>query len=123
MTLSPKERSLCYFNAEYLNKKIAEANGALEAVNIDDDTAVPNPKSMISVDLTPSSTPPTMKSLEPIAVPHNYTDVPTVVSSGVHGPEYREIEEFMDALKNKPIHEQKQKLGDRLFPQVKVIIF
>jgi polyadenylate-binding protein len=113
ITLSPKERSLCYFNAEYLNKKIVEANGALEAVNNDYDAITPVSKSM-SVDLTPASTP-TMKSLEPIAV-SNYTDVPTV---GVHN----EIDEFMDTLKNKLVHEQKQKLGDRLFPKVKVIIF
>jgi polyadenylate-binding protein len=119
MTLSPKERSLCYFNAEYLNKKIVEANGALDAVCNDDDTTVS--KSIISADLTPASTPPTMRSLEPMVPRSNYTDVPAVV--GVHNSEYKEIEEFMDTLKNKPVHEQKQKLGDRLFPKVKVNIF
>ena len=37
--------------------------------------------------------------------------------------EYSETEKFMDSIKHKPIHEQKQKLGNILFPKVKVIIF
>jgi hypothetical protein len=31
-----------------------------------------------------------------------------------------EIDNFLDSIKDKPIHEQKQQLGDRLFPLVKV---
>ncbi|RIA95269.1 hypothetical protein C1645_493582 [Glomus cerebriforme] len=116
MTLSPKDRSLCLFNEQYLNKKIIEANTALELANTDHELS--NLK--ISADLAPASNPGT---LEPsIVLSHsktNYaTDVPTVVS-GIHSPEYKEIEEFMETLKNKPMNEQKQKLGDRLFPRVK----
>jgi polyadenylate-binding protein len=119
--LSPKERSLCLFNEQHLNKKILEANEALEAANTDIET--PSLKSLIT---TPASNPP---SIEPFVSSHsksNYsTDVPAVVSisNGVQSPEYKEIEEFMETLKNKPINEQKQKLGDRLFPKVKVFIF
>ncbi|RIA86816.1 hypothetical protein C1645_878438 [Glomus cerebriforme] len=68
MTLSPKERSLCLFNEQYLNKKIIEADAALKFANTE---------------------------------------------------QYKEIEKFMETLKNKPLNEQKQKLGDRLFPKIK----
>ncbi|CAI2192513.1 9457_t:CDS:2, partial [Funneliformis geosporum] len=120
MTLSAKERTLCYFNAEYLNNKIVEANSALEAVINDDDTSTTF-KPLISADISPVSTPPTIKSLEPM-VPHSVrSEIPASVSNGIHTPEYKEIEEFMDNLRSKPIHEQKQKLGDRLFPKVKGI--
>lgn len=115
LTLSPKERSVCLFNEQHLNKRIMEANEALEAANNDVET--PSLKPLIS---TPASNPP---SIEPFVSSHSKssysTDVPTVVSNGIQTPEYKEIEEFMEALKNKPIHEQKQKLGDRLFPKVK----
>jgi len=126
MTLSAKERTLCYFNAEYLHNRIVEANSALEAVlNDDTGTTFSTPKPLISADITPVSTPPTYKSMEPM-VPHsvrspNISEIPASISNGIHTPEYKEIEDFMDNLRNKPIHEQKQKLGDRLFPKVKSI--
>jgi len=115
LTLSPKERSLCLFNEQHLNKRIMEANEALEAANNDVET--PSLKSLIS---TPASNPP---SIEPFVSSHSKssysTDVPAVVSNGIQTPEYKEIEDFMETLKHKPINEQKQKLGDRLFPKVK----
>lgn len=115
LTLSPKERSVCLFNEQHLNKRIMEANEALEAAN--NDVEAPSLKPLIS---TPASNPP---SIEPFVSSHSKssysTDVPTVVSNGIQTPEYKEIEEFMETLKHKPIHEQKQKLGDRLFPKVK----
>ncbi|RIA86820.1 hypothetical protein C1645_878440 [Glomus cerebriforme] len=33
--------------------------------------------------------------------------------------QYKETEEFMETLKNKPFNEQQQKLGDRLFLKIK----
>jgi len=115
LTLSPKERSVCLFNEQHLNKRIVEANEALEAAN--NDVEAPSLKPLIS---TPASNPP---SIEPFVSSHSKssysTDVPAVVSNGMQTPEYKEIEDFMEALKTKPVHEQKQKLGDRLFPKVK----
>ncbi|RIA86821.1 hypothetical protein C1645_828697, partial [Glomus cerebriforme] len=73
MILSPKERLLCLFNEQYLNKKIIEVDAALRFTNT------------------------------------NYK-------------QYKEIEEFMETLKNKPLNEQKQKLGERLFPKIKSAI-
>ncbi|CAG8613297.1 1415_t:CDS:2 [Rhizophagus irregularis] len=74
LTLSPKERSVCLFNEQHLNKRIMEANEALEAANNDVET--PSLKPLIS---TPASNPP---SIEPFVSSHSKssysTDVPTV---------------------------------------------
>ncbi|GES88513.1 polyadenylate-binding protein, cytoplasmic and nuclear [Rhizophagus clarus] len=117
LTLTPKERSVCLFNEQYLNKRILEANEALEAAKNDVEAPFKPSNS------TPASNPP---SIEPFVSSHSShskssysTDVPAVASNGIQTPEYKEIEEFMETLKHKPIHEQKQKLGDRLFPKVK----
>ncbi|CAG8669499.1 4387_t:CDS:2 [Ambispora gerdemannii] len=40
-------------------------------------------------------------------------------SNNVYDTQNEKIELFFKSLKNKPIVEQKQKLGDRLFPKVK----
>jgi len=55
-----------------------------------------------------------LKSINDVEIP--------VVNNKIHDSEYIETENFMDAIKCKPIHEQKQKLGDRIFPSVKVIM-
>ncbi|CAG8542743.1 1762_t:CDS:2 [Gigaspora rosea] len=105
MTLSQKERSLCYFNADYLAKKIMEANQALEAVNCDEDSQPSSSKPSIS---------PSVAKSEPIST--QLVDPPTVYA---RDSAYEETEQFMESLKTKPLHEQKQKLGARLFPKVK----
>jgi len=105
MTLSQKERSLCYFNADYLAKKIMEANQALEAVNCDEDAQPSSSKPSIS---------PSVAKSEPIST--QLVDPPTVYA---RDSAYEETEQFMESLKTKPLHEQKQKLGARLFPKVK----
>ncbi|CAG8586006.1 9848_t:CDS:2 [Ambispora gerdemannii] len=43
-------------------------------------------------------------------------------SNGVHDTQHEEIELFLESLKNKPTLEQKQKLGDKLFPKVKATV-
>ncbi|CAG8691560.1 228_t:CDS:2, partial [Ambispora gerdemannii] len=43
-------------------------------------------------------------------------------SNNVYDAQHEEIEVFLESLKNKPIVEQKQKLGDRLFPKVKTAV-
>ncbi|RHZ75393.1 hypothetical protein Glove_214g46 [Diversispora epigaea] len=120
MSLSQKERTLCYFNSDYLTKKILEANQALEAVNDDD----PSP---------PVTTREIREILPILPTPEPNNVLPHVTNNPVKSPEkpivsngnahdfaaYEEIENFINSVKNKPIHEQKQKLGDRLFPKVK----
>ncbi|CAG8627191.1 9764_t:CDS:2 [Cetraspora pellucida] len=105
MSLSQKERSLCYFNSDYLTKKILEANQALEAVNCDEDVQASSSKTPIG-----SSVP------KPGPISTQLVDQ----SNYVRDSAYEETEQFMDSIKSKPIHEQKQKLGARLFPKVKV---
>ncbi|CAG8614646.1 12058_t:CDS:2 [Acaulospora morrowiae] len=115
MTLSAKERSSCYFNPEYLNKKISEAYQALAIIN--EDVVVPKPIAHTDVKTTTISSPGSSHPQHPAAT------MVAVVSSetpnGVHSAAYEEIEQFIEGLKNKPLHEQKQKLGNRLFPLVK----
>ncbi|RIA83287.1 hypothetical protein C1645_861108 [Glomus cerebriforme] len=121
MTLSYKERSLCLFNEQYLNKKIVEANIALEFATADSELSNPE----IYADSTPASN--FSGSLEPIILSHSRPNHITADISpdvnGIHSPEYKKIEEFMETLKNKPIHEQKQQLGNELFPKVKNLNF
>ncbi|CAG8623443.1 24494_t:CDS:2 [Dentiscutata erythropus] len=103
MTLSQKERSLCYFNADYLTKKILEANQALEAVNCDEDAQASSSKPSINSSVAKSES-------------TQLVDPTTVYA---RDSARDEIEQFMESIKNKPLLEQKQKLGARLFPKVK----
>ncbi|CAG8598878.1 12990_t:CDS:2 [Ambispora gerdemannii] len=43
-------------------------------------------------------------------------------SNSVYDAQHEEIDIFLESIKNKPILEQKQKLGDRLFPKVKATV-
>jgi len=47
--------------------------------------------------------------------PTNKPSPPASKEKALHG----DIDKFLDSIKDKPIHEQKQQLGDRLFPLVK----
>ncbi|CAG8752066.1 16747_t:CDS:1, partial [Racocetra fulgida] len=106
MSLTAKERSLCYFNSDYLTKKILEANQALEAVNCDEDVQASSSKTSIGSSVSKS---------EPIS-----TQIVDQPNAYVRDSAYEETEQFMESLKGKPLHEQKQRLGARLFPKVKV---
>ncbi|CAG8458504.1 1021_t:CDS:2 [Acaulospora colombiana] len=110
MGLSQKERTTCYFNPEYLTKKIMEANQALAAVN-EDDTV---PKVLVPADMVTVPAPSSESS-------HSQTTKVAIseTPNGVRSAAYEEAEQFIESLKNKPIHEQKQRLGSRLFPKVK----
>ncbi|CAG8557460.1 11357_t:CDS:2 [Paraglomus occultum] len=121
MSLPKKERSLCYFNAEYLDKKILEAIAALEFTH--DDDVVPSisvpPPQFTPRDITPNTTPP-VKSPEPTSVQPLVT--PPKMTENHYNPNdplYEETEQFLRMLEQKPVVEQKQKLGDKLFPKVK----
>ncbi|CAG8556907.1 149_t:CDS:2 [Diversispora eburnea] len=116
MSLSQKERTLCYFNSDYLTKKILEANQALEAVNDEDPSLSVTSREIVPIPIQENN------SIHPHVIhnPVKSPEVPPVVSNNVHDfAAYEEIEKFIESVKNKPIHEQKQKLGDRLFPKVK----
>ncbi|KAG9304381.1 hypothetical protein G9A89_019943 [Geosiphon pyriformis] len=123
MTLSKKERSLCYFNPEVLNRKIQEAAAALECTSADDDispTPIPQ-KPSTSEAVTPAPIP---TPLTPPAEPYTITRIPTepTQSNGAHDSDYDIIERFLDSIKQKPDLEKKQKLGNLLFPKVKATL-
>nr|CAG8433961.1 14556_t:CDS:10 [Entrophospora candida]CAG8504477.1 13617_t:CDS:10 [Entrophospora candida] len=131
LTLSTKERRSCYFNAEYLNKRIHEAIQALEVVTNDDNLSCSPKSTAPSTEITPISTPPFIKSTESLNITNKTTyNVKTInpitsttttspTSSSTRNSEWDEIQQFMDSIKFKPVHERKQKLGDRLFRKVK----
>jgi hypothetical protein len=120
MSLPKKERSLCYFNAEYLDKKIIEAIAAVEYTH-DDVTPSVSSTAFTPRDLTPASTPPIGKSPEPIGL-RTLATLPKMTENhnNQNDPQYEETEIFLRMLELKPVIERKQKLGDRLFPKVKV---
>ena len=122
MSLPKKERSLCYFNAEYLDKKILEAIAAVEFTHEDvvPSISVPPPPTFVPRNITPTITPP-VKSPEPISLQPLVT--PPKMTENHYNPNdplYEETEQFLRILEQKPVVEQKQKLGDKLFPKVKV---
>jgi len=119
MSLPKKDRSMCYFNAEYLDKKIVEAIAAVEFTHEDPSIPVP-PPTFTPRDFTPTTTPP-VKSPEPISL--KLLATPPKMTENHYNPNdplYEETEQFLRMLEQKPVVEQKQKLGDKLFPKVKV---
>ena len=121
MSLPKKERSLCYFNAEYLDKKILEALAAVEFTHDDVVPSIPVPPPQFTPrDITPTTTPP-VKSPEPISLRPLVT--PPKMTENHYNPNdplYEETEQFLRMLEQKPVVEQKMKIGDKLFPKVKV---
>ncbi|CAG8543332.1 9561_t:CDS:2 [Paraglomus brasilianum] len=118
MSLPKKDRSMCYFNAEYLDKKIVEAIAAVEFTHEDPSIPVP-PPTFTPRDFTPTTTPP-VKSPEPISL--KLLATPPKMTENHYNPNdplYEETEQFLRMLEQKPVVEQKQKLGDKLFPKVK----
>src|SRR6185312_13368400 len=121
MSLSKKERSLCYFNSEYLDKKILEAIAALEFTQDDSVTTPSTTKPSTPREFSPASTP--TKSPEPISFKGVVAPPKTAEKNGHYDQNnslYEETEQFLRMLEQKPVVERKQKLGDKLFPKVKV---
>ncbi|KAI8879391.1 hypothetical protein K501DRAFT_336108 [Backusella circina FSU 941] len=98
MTLKRKERSLCLFNQEYLREKVQLAADALTTCDSDDDESMDYNRIESKVMMPPPSTPSSMLS---------------VSKSGI------KVESLIASFEGKPLHEQKQLLGDQLFPLVK----
>lgn len=152
LTLKRKERSICLFNSDYLKEKIALAKTALETFqeeeeeeeekNNDDKAMVPrNPP----IATTPSPPLATMNNTNnnattrtpttdtrpksraiPIVAPASSsttTKPTTTTASPSPGPTRAEIDQFLASIENLTSHEKKQKLGDRLFPCVKVCTY
>ncbi|OZJ05866.1 hypothetical protein BZG36_00932 [Bifiguratus adelaidae] len=149
LTLKKKDRSLCLFNVDFLREKVQLAKEALQAFADDDVEilSVTSPKSTNSSpkDIKPSSPkahrisqdlsgtftlPPQTSKAIPIVAPKiadtqpkdeskNISSGGDKITNGTKESRNKEIEEFLSSIEDKPIHEQKQQLGDRLFPLVK----
>src|SRR5207253_6475667 len=110
-------------NSEYLDKKIVEAIAALEFTQDDDSVTTPSTtKASTPREFSPASTP--TKSPEPIGLNKGIVAPPKTAEKNGHYAQndslYEETEQFLRMLEQKPIVERKQKLGDKLFPKVKV---
>lgn len=148
LTLKRKERSICLFNSDYLKEKIALAKTALETFQEEeeeDEEKNNDDKAMVSRNPPPIATTPspplaTMDNNNnattrtptadtrpksraiPIVAPasSSTTTKPATTTTPSPGPTRAEIDQFLASIENLTSHEKKQKLGDRLFPCVKV---
>ncbi|KAG0187518.1 hypothetical protein DFQ28_006251 [Apophysomyces sp. BC1034] len=141
LTLKRKERSLCLFNQDFLKSKIQLALEALDAFNDEaDDEPVENDYDEIprvsAVQPVITSTP-AMHTVTSIPVPLVNGTAPVVTlpprvsraipivappvqpEPAVMSEQEQEVEMLLASIENKPVHEKKQLLGDRLFPLVK----
>lgn len=143
LTLKRKERSICLFNSDYLKEKIALAKTALETFQEEEEeeqenngdkamvsrnpaivTAAPSPPSatMTTRTLT-ADTRPKSRAI-PIVAPASSSTAtkPATTTTTSPSPTRLEIDQFLASIENLSVHEKKQKLGDRLFPCVKVCV-
>ncbi|GAA6039867.1 hypothetical protein JCM8097_006770 [Rhodosporidiobolus ruineniae] len=125
-SLPKKERAMCLFNPSVLAQKVDEALAIVSVSSDEEDTpAAPAPP-------VPSSTAPTtvaplslddLAALPSSAVLSSLRSAPSsALPAGVSAPnpaQERETTAFMDALEGKPVHEVKQKLGERVFKALK----
>lgn len=149
MTLSKKERALCLFNSDVLRSKVADAQSVLEASESDEGQLASKLEGVVlqSQLPTPQSTPerrsakgsrgpspgvdesgilttaslakmPAVRIIEMVS-----SENPPPVAAAPSPQIQEEIDSFIDSLKAKPINEQKQKLGERLFKKIKELGF
>lgn len=129
LTLKKKERSICLFNPDFLKDKIRAAIEALEVCEDDDEE---DEKIEVSPPLNRKEkielkhrayVPPVVKSISPppptvdnvVIPPRKSKAIPIVAPTN----KTSEIQTLLNSFEGKAIHEQKQLLGDQLFPLVK----
>ncbi|ORX57517.1 hypothetical protein DM01DRAFT_1334128 [Hesseltinella vesiculosa] len=138
LTLKKKERSLCLFNQDFLKSKIELALEALEIFQTgeeDDEEEqelqrmLPRrtvkkpsaPAGPVGPDSLPKMLPKRVSHAIPIVPPPSATKTsPTNGLKATLTPEQKVIvQQVTESMQGKASHEQKQLLGDRLFPMVK----
>ncbi|KAF7722569.1 hypothetical protein EC973_002959 [Apophysomyces ossiformis] len=141
LTLKRKERSLCLFNQDFLKEKIRLAMEALDAFNdVADEDAGENeyaelPRAPMTASLassaqttthmTPSIPAATVNAAPMMTLPPRENRAIPIVrppapqEQTTLSEQEQEIEMLLASIENKPVHEKKQLLGDRLFPLVK----
>jgi hypothetical protein len=134
LTLKRKERSLCLFNPDFLRSKINLAKEALELFDEDSDSVKdsdeiisPLPTGLSKDASTDNSQFEKYLTIEQSQVlQNNYSTASHKNTATISGPipgnaSATEIDNFLASLQGLSLFEKKQKLGDRLFPLVKVI--
>ena len=131
LTLKRKERSLCLFNPDFLKSKIKLAKEALELFVEDSAEAIsPMPTGLsskcVSVDSKEFERYFTSEQCRVLQSNYNNTATqksvsPTGHSNGDDDATHSEIDSFLASIQDFSLFEKKQKLGDRLFPLVKVV--
>ncbi|KAI5476682.1 polyadenylate-binding protein [Pseudohyphozyma bogoriensis] len=138
--LPKKERALCLFNPAHLQLKVQDALLVLSASDDDEEATAAARRAAAATLPTPETSPKIVRKLTPpkstLKVPSSLADLgklPAVeiielinedllggVGVGMCEEEKRvATDAFMETLEGKPVHEMKQKLGDRLFKAVK----
>lgn len=143
LTLKRKERSLCLFNPDFLKSKIKLAKEALELF-VDESGSHPEATSPLPTGLSrdipaegdtrghDSSHFESYLTNEQYQVLHSNYNTAAQKSQSQQGgtsssktgakATHSEIDSFLASIQGYTLFEKKQKLGDRLFPLVKVII-
>ncbi|ORX44068.1 hypothetical protein DM01DRAFT_1340477 [Hesseltinella vesiculosa] len=129
MALRPTSRALCLFNPSFLMTKLEEAAAALSSTS---SSPVPQTPNLVHHHRPrpPNSSVPTIAhatSSTTTQQPNSNSSSVTSASSGIktdvihmHGSDTQvTIDRFVESIKNLSILQQKQQLGDLLFPHVK----
>ncbi|KAI9259347.1 hypothetical protein BY458DRAFT_517108 [Sporodiniella umbellata] len=113
LTLKKKDLATCLFNKTFLKAEIKRAKEALELFK-DEEPIIQKTKKKYPVLLTNIQIPPKYSRAIPIVAPTDATDHKKELDT-----KKLEIENFLKSLKDLSLYEQKQMLGDKLFPLVK----
>ena len=130
LTLKRKERSLCLFNQDFIREQIKLARSALEIFKDDDEedeggdsppTPVAQPPFPITITSTSPQTPTQRVSRAiPIVAPPSAHPITSNNIDKLAKVAPNDINKFLVSIQNLPVTQQKEKLGDQLFPHVKV---
>ncbi|KAI8141433.1 hypothetical protein BJV82DRAFT_176012 [Fennellomyces sp. T-0311] len=122
LSLKRKERSLCLFNPGFLKEQIRLAQSALEIFRDDEDDR-PSPPIPAPTQL-PATIGPRVSRAIPIVAPPVTAPTATVPVAnsdidtlGKLAPD--NIDKFLASIEGLPLTQQKERLGDQLFPLVK----
>jgi polyadenylate-binding protein len=132
LSLSKKDRALCLFNPDHLALKVADARTVLAAVDSPQasnayPTPRPTPETRSAAKF--SSIEPTWTMMSLAALPAGkilemvHSENPPPIVANPDPTVVADTDSFMDSLIDKPEHEQKQKLGEKLFKVVKSLGF
>ncbi|SCZ98722.1 BZ3500_MvSof-1268-A1-R1_Chr3-1g05575 [Microbotryum saponariae] len=126
LELPKKEQKLCLFNTAILKDKVADACEVLAACgeeeSVQDGPSRPQPSTPSGTPKPSMTVPGSLEALARLPVASIIPLLPYCNSLGIDVAAKAAQEEtntFMDGLEGKPVHEMKQKLGERVFKAIK----